>query len=108
MVNKSNYLYQINLPGYTDKNVIEWFEKFSNSNRLSEEIIALVFELVYSSENTSFRPSIKEESKPHILETTKIDESSDDFFSNLYNWQDSNSMIHSDENRREKKKMLSV
>lgn len=122
MINKSNYSFQIDLPSYTDKKVIEWFESLSNLQRLSEEVIALVFEHInatqdillninYQQEGNLKRPEtdkIKPETKKSRQESNNSTNQEDDFFNNLYNWQESNNMIHKEENKREKKKMLSV
>lgn len=100
---KSKYSYQIDLPSYTNKAIIEWFEGLAARNRLSDEIIALVHENIVS----AISNNNDQVNKPETV-TANEKEYQDDFLNNLYNWQDSNNMIHIENTSQKKKKMLSV
>ncbi|MDA8235386.1 MAG: hypothetical protein M0Z31_11390 [Clostridia bacterium] len=106
MMNK--YSYTISLPDFTSQEVIDWFETLAAANRLSDEVIALVYRELKTGGG---KQTTRREGRQGVGVTgiqAKTQENHQDFLDNLYNWQESNNVLHKDERKREKKQMLSV
>ena len=106
MMNK--YSYTINLPDYTDQEVIDWFETLAAANRLSDEIIALVYRELKAGGGQQTAGRGGQQGVRAARVQPEMPESTQDFLENLYNWQESNNILHKEERKREKKQMLSV
>lgn len=106
--------YQITLPSFTDKAIIRWFEQMATGDELSEAIIALVHDQINTNPiEEEFDFSVPEprtvNHKASFVGTPLTQEKvEDDFFTNLYNWQESNNMLYQEESKKTKRKMLSV
>lgn len=96
--------YQIKLPNYTDREIINWFESKANENTLAEEIIALVYDALNNSDGT-FKINESLQIEP---ENNQSQQYLDDLFNNLYNWEESKNELLQEGVKKAKKKMLSV
>ncbi|AOT69156.1 hypothetical protein [Geosporobacter ferrireducens] len=100
----SKYNYTITLPSSTSKEVIEWFERMQDDQRLAEELVMLVYD--YIKDNHPITEQHLSFEKNQIPQDNQyIDEAS--FLDSLYDWQESNLAAFKEE-QKEKKKMLSV
>ncbi|KXG75044.1 hypothetical protein [Thermotalea metallivorans] len=112
MSDQSQYIYRIQLPAATSKDVVEWFEMMNANERLSDELIYLVHNSL-KKENLFVKSDLQHEKTEEIQDNSSQSLcNQEDFFHNLYNWQDSNNHLFQEDNTHEekktKKKMLSI
>jgi len=105
---RSGYSFQITLPDYAAREIIEWFETMSCNNRLTEELTALVYDKLKSGELKRLETQARARNELKIETRPATSKHEQDLFENLYNWQESNSVLHREERKKEKKQMLSV
>ncbi len=89
--------YEINLPPGTQEEVIAWFEFMNGQNILAEQLTILVNQKISFMQAETDSPENQPEASLK----------SDCLMDNLFNWQEANQLILSEE-RKIKKKMLIV
>jgi hypothetical protein len=93
--------YYIELPASTSLEVIEWFQFINTHGDLSIELVKLVQNFININQNEK-----STDFAPQNLNTVKIFDQND-FWDNLYNYEEAGSAIFCDA-KKTKKKMLSV
>lgn len=95
---ESGLVFKVFLPENIEPHILDWFKFQECQDHLSIELIKLIQDHLNSIEQ------IKLSCEPH---KPAINSTPDDFFSNLYNWEESNSISFIPE-LKPKKKMLRV